>query len=40
VSAYPAILDPLIGVESPLEGQMYVPSSNANTPSVAGNGTD
>jgi MYXO-CTERM domain-containing protein len=39
-SAYPAILDPFIGVETPIEGPVYVPSSNANTPSVAGNGTD
>jgi MYXO-CTERM domain-containing protein len=39
-SAYPATLDPILGVEFELEDPLFVPSTNSGLPSVASDGTN
>lgn len=39
-SAYPAVLDPILGVEFELENPIFIPSPNTGNPNVASDGTN
>jgi MYXO-CTERM domain-containing protein len=39
-STYPAVLDPIVGVEFELEAPLFVPSTQSGVPGIASDGTD